>query len=95
VEVEIVTLSLGHQPVDLAYVDVKEIRDNLVEPSPSAQGLRHVLSNALDSGHGRIDESHRLELVNALEVIQSERPDVFSPALRRLSDAAQKPIVPG
>jgi hypothetical protein len=32
VEVEIVTLTLGHQPVDLAYVDVKEIRDRLVEP---------------------------------------------------------------
>jgi hypothetical protein len=95
VEVEIVTLTLGHQPVDLGYVDVKEIRDRLVEPRRSARELRHVLSNALDSGHGRIDESHRLELVNALEVIQSERPDVFSPALRRLSDAAQKPIVPG
>ena len=93
-EVEIVTLSLGLQPVDLGYADVKEIRDRLVEPSPSAQGLRHVLSNALDSGHGRIDESHRLELVTTLQAIESERPDFFSPALGRLYEAAQDPIIP-
>jgi hypothetical protein len=95
VEVEIVTLSLGHQPVDLGYVDVKEIRDRLVEPRRSARELRHVLSNALDSGHGRIDESHRLELVTALQGIESERPDLFSLALRRLYEAAQKRILPG
>ena len=94
-EVEIVTLSLGHQPVDLGYVDVKKIRDRLVEPRLSAQELRHVLSNALDSGRGRIDESHRLELVTAVQGIESERPDFFSPALRRLYEAAQKPILPG
>ena len=95
VEGEIVTLSLGLQPVDLEYVDVKEIRDRLVEPSLSAQGLRHVLSNALDSGHGRIDESHRLELVTALQGIESERrPEFFSHALRRLYEAAQNPIIP-
>ena len=89
------TLSLGHQPVDLGYIDVKEIRDRLVEPRLSVQELRHVLSNALDSGHGRIDESHRLELVTALQGIESERPDLFSSALRRLYDASQKPIIPG
>jgi hypothetical protein len=94
VEVEIVTLSLGHQPVDLGYVDVKEIRDRLVEPRLSAQELRHVLSNALDLGHGRVDESHRLELVTALQGIESERPDFFSAALRRLYEAAQDPILP-
>jgi hypothetical protein len=53
-----------------------------------------VLSNALDSGHGRIDESHRLELVTALQGIESERPD-FSRALGRLYEAAQDPILPG
>jgi len=89
-----VTLSLGHQPVDLGYVDVKEIRDRLVEPRLSAQELRHVLSNALDLGHGRVDESHRLELVTALQGIESERPDFFSAALRRLYEAAQDPILP-
>ena len=88
------TLTLGHQPVDLGYVDVKEIRDRLVEPSLSARELRLVLSNALDSGRGRIDESHRPELVTALQGIQSERPDFISPALRRLYEAAQKPILP-
>jgi hypothetical protein len=94
-EIEIVTLTLGHQPVDLEYVDVKEIRDRLVERRTSAQELRHVLSNALDAGHGRIDESHRLELVTALQGIESERPDFFSPALGRLYEAAQDPILPG
>jgi hypothetical protein len=53
-----------------------------------------VLSNALDSGRGRIDESHRLELVTALQGIESERPDLFSPALRRLYEASNKPIIP-
>lgn len=88
------TLTLGHQPVDLRYVDVKEVRDRLVEPSLSAQELRHVLSNALDSGRGRIDESHRPEIVTALQGIERERPDFFSPALRRLYEASQKPIIP-
>ena len=89
------TLSLGLQPVDLGYADVKEIRDRLVEPILSAQGAPpHVLSNALDSGHGRIDESHRLELVTTLQAIESERPDFFSPALGRLYEAAQDPIIP-
>ncbi len=53
-----------------------------------------MLSNALDSGHGRIDESHRLELVTTLQAIESERPDFFSPALGRLYEAAQDPIIP-
>ena len=53
-----------------------------------------MLSNALDSGHGRIDESHRLELVTILQAIESERPDFFSPALGRLYEAAQDPIIP-
>ena len=88
------TLTLGHQPVDLEYVDVKEIRDRLVEPRVSTRELRHMLSNALDSGHGRIDESHRLELVTTLQAIESERPDFFSPALGRLYEAAQDPIIP-
>ena len=88
------TLSLGLQPVDLGYADVKEIRDRLVEPSLSVQGLRHVLSNALDAGHGRIDESHRLELVTTLQAIESEAPHFFSPALGRLYEAAQDPIIP-
>ena len=89
------TLTLGHQPVDLEYLDVKQIRDRLVEPRLSARELRHVLSNALDSGRGRIDENHRLELVTALQGIESERPDFFSPALGRLYEAAQDPILPG
>jgi hypothetical protein len=54
-----------------------------------------MLSNALDSGHGRIDESLRLELLTVLQGIESERPDLFSSALRRLYEAAQNPITPG
>lgn len=88
------TLTLGNEPVGLPYVDVKEIRDRLVEARLPARELRHVLSNALDSGHGRIDEGHRLELVTTLEGIETERPDFFSPALRRLAQVAQEPIAP-
>jgi hypothetical protein len=87
-------LTLGREPVDLHYVDVKEVRDRLVERRVSTHELRHVLSNALDSGRGRIDEGHRLELVTALEGIESDRPDYFSAALRRLAQVAQKPITP-
>jgi hypothetical protein len=94
VEVEIVTLSLGYEPVDLPYVDAKEIRDRLVEGRVPTQELRHVLSNALDAGRGRIHENHRPELLTALEGIKSERPDHFSPALRRLYEVTQKPITP-
>jgi hypothetical protein len=94
VQVEIVTLSLGYEPVDLPYVDAKEIRDRLVEGRVLTQELRHVLSNALDAGRGRIHENHRPELLTALEGIKSERPDHFSPALRRLYEVTQKPITP-
>ena len=94
VQVEIVTLSLGYEPVDLPYVDAKEIRDRLVEGRVPTQELRHVLSNALDAGRGRIHESHRPELLIALEGIKSECPDHFSPALRRLYEVTQKPIKP-
>jgi hypothetical protein len=94
VEGEIVTLSLGHEPVDLPYGDVKEMRDRLVERPIPTRELRHVLSNALDAGHGRIDEDHRPELLSVLEAIKSERPDHFSSALRRLYVVAQKPITP-
>ena len=88
------TLSLGYEPVDLPHVDAKEIRDRLVEGRIPTRELRHVLSNALDSGRGRIDEGHRPELLSVLEGIKSERPDHFSPALRRLYELAQKPILP-
>jgi hypothetical protein len=89
-EVEIVTLTLSRQPVDLRYVDVKEIRDRLVERRASAQELRHVLSNALDSGRGRIDESHCLEFVSVIAAIKKERPGFYTPALRRLAQVAQE-----
>ena len=94
VQVEIVTLTLGYEPVDLPYVDAKEIRDRLVEARVPTQELRHVLSNALDAGRGRIHETHRRELLTALEGIKSERSDHFSPALRRLYEVTQKPITP-
>ena len=94
VAIVIVTLTLGYEPVDLPYIDAKEIRDRLVEGRIATRELRHVLSNALDAGRGRIDENYRPELLTALEGIKSERPDHFSHALRRLYEVAQKPILP-
>ena len=71
-----------------------EARVATLEARVPTQELRHVLSNALDAGRSRIHETHRRELLTALEGIKSERSDHFSPALRRLYEVTQKPITP-
>jgi hypothetical protein len=93
VEVEHVTLTLGAEKVVLPSDDVEQIRGRLVEQPLVTQALRRVLAEALRTGSGRIVEEHRSELITAVEGIERDRPDFYSPELRLLWEVAQNPIL--
>lgn len=88
------TLTLGAEEVELPHDAVKQIRDRLVAPLGTTQDLYIVLTEALQTGSGRIVEAHRLDLVSVIEAVKNERPGDYRPELHRLRTVAQKPIIP-
>ena len=83
------TLTLGAEEVELPADDVTKIRDRLLE-----EDLRKLLTEALRTGNGRIDEEHRPNLGSVIKAIKMQRPGDYTLELDKLWQVAQKPIIP-
>lgn len=88
------TLTLGAEEVELPADDVAKIRDRLLERDSSTQDLRDLLTEALRTGNGRIDEEHRPNLGSVIKAIKMQRPGDYTLELDKLWQVAQKPIIP-